>query len=207
MFIISYMLTVLCAYLIGSSNMALYISKLRGIDMRSGGSGNLGTSNAMLMLGWKAGILVGIHDIGKGLIAVLLARYVFPQLPYIGAVAGVAAVFGHIYPFYLHFKGGKGLACYIGMTIALNWRLALAVCIAIVVLTLITGYIVTGTVTTVISVPISMGVMTHSLALTLILCAATAVILYKHRENYIRIYNGTEINLAELIQGKYRHKR
>lgn len=199
MLIVKYLVTVLGAYLIGSSNMALYISKRKGIDMRAGGSGNLGTANSMVMLGLGSGILVGIHDIGKGVLAVLLANLVFPELPYIGAAAGVAAVFGHIYPFYLHFKGGKGLACYIGMTLALNWKLALAVCVAIAVLTLVTGYIVTGTVATVVSVPISMAVMTHSILPALILCAATAVILYKHRENYVRIYDGTEINLYSLM--------
>jgi len=83
----SYVLTVLFGYLLGCSNMALYLSKLKKVDFRSQGSGNLGASNAAVLMGWSAGITVGIHDIGKSVLAVILARLMFPSLPHIGAVA------------------------------------------------------------------------------------------------------------------------
>ena len=73
-------------------------------------SGNLGTSNATILLGLGPGVVVGIHDIGKAAVAVLLAEFFFPQLEYAGAVAGVACVMGHIFPALLKFKGGKGIA-------------------------------------------------------------------------------------------------
>lgn len=198
-----YLIVILGAYLLGSSSMAFYLSKLTQKDFRASGSGNLGASNAMVLLGWGAGVLVGIHDIGKSFAAVLLAKWLFPELPCIGTVAGVACVLGHIYPFYLKFKGGKGLASYIGMMLALDWRVALVVIALLVIVTLVTDYIVLGTVTTVIVSPIGLGLL-RGLLPALILCAATIVILWKHRENYKRIRNGTEIGLRNASKGKHR---
>ena len=93
MTVIRYILVILLSYVLGCSNMALYLSKLRGVDMRKGGSGNLGASNAMILMGWKAGIIVAVHDIGKAVVAVVLAKHFCPGLPLIGAAAGVACVF------------------------------------------------------------------------------------------------------------------
>lgn len=200
-----YIIVVLLAYLMGCSNMALYIAKLKKQDLRSGGTGNLGASNATILLGWRAGVAVGIHDIGKSALAVILAELIFPDLPFIGALAGVASVLGHIFPFYLKFKGGKGFASFIGMSVALNWKIALAVLALMVVVTLITDYLVAGTVTTIVLVPVSIGFMTQSAIVPLILLVATAVIIYKHRENFVRMYNGTEIGLKSTIKGE--HKR
>lgn len=199
-----YLLTAALSYLLGCSSMALYLSKLKGIDMRASGSGNLGASNAMILMGWKAAILVGFHDIGKAVIAVVLAKHLFPQLPLAGVTAGVACVLGHMYPFYLRFKGGKGFASYLGMTFALNWKFALIVLVIVAAVTLITDYIVVGTVTTILLVPAYMGFATRSLLFVLILCVATSAILYKHRENYLRILNGTEIGLRRANRGEHR---
>lgn len=201
-----YAVTILLSYLIGSSSMSWYLSKLKKVNMRAGGSGNLGASNAVALMGWKAGILVGIHDIGKAILAVLLAQMIFPGLAHIGAVAGVSSVLGHIFPFYLKFKGGKGFASYLGMTIALNWKLALVILLIVVLVTLITDYIVVGTVTTVVSVPTYLGIANHSWVLAAILGVATVVILYKHRENYVRIYNGTELGFRGVGRGDHRVK-
>lgn len=201
-----YLLTILGAYLLGSSNMALYISKIKKVDARAGGSGNLGASNATALMGWSAGITVALHDIGKSALAVLLARFFFPELPNIGAVAGIASVLGHIFPFYLKFNGGKGFASFWGMTLALNWKLALIIAVLVVLVTLITDYIVVGTTLTILTVPVYMGIAEHSILLALILCIGTVVIMYKHRMNYVRIYRGTEIGLRSVAQGKHRVK-
>lgn len=201
-----YIIVIIAAYLMGSSNMAFYLSKLKHVDARAGGSGNLGASNATLLMGWWAGILVAVHDIGKSALAVILARLLFPGLSHIGAVAGVASVLGHIYPFYLKFQGGKGFASYLGMTLALNWKFALVIMVLVVVVTLVTNYIVMGTTLTIISTPAYLGWASGSLALALILCIATAVIIYKHRMNYVRIWKGTEIGLLSAVKGEHRVK-
>ncbi len=201
-----YMLIVLLAYLIGTSNMAFYLSKLKKVDMRSSGSGNLGTSNAAILLGWGPGIAVGIHDIGKAVLAVVLAKLCFPELEYAGAAAGVSCVLGHIFPFYLKFKGGKGFAPYIGMTLVLNWKLALVVLAAVVIITLVTDYLVLGTFAAIIAVPVWQGIATGSVILSLILLIATAVIFYKHRENILRLRNGAEIGLRSTARGEHKIK-
>lgn len=200
-----YILVILIGYFLGCSNMAFYLARLRNADLCSGGSGNLGASNAVVLLGWKAGVLTAVHDIGKAVIAVLLAKWLFPELSFAGATAGVACVLGHIFPFFLKFRGGKGFASYFGMTLALNWKLALIVGIAIVVVTLITDYIVCGTLTTIITVPVYLG-FTQGWLVALILCVATAVIAYKHRENYPRMLNGTELGLRSAIKGENKLK-
>lgn len=201
-----YALVILLAYLLGCSNMALYISQIKKLDLRAGGSGNLGASNATALMGWRAGATVAVHDIGKSALAVVLAKLMFPQLPLIGAVAGVASVLGHIFPFYLKFKGGKGFASYIGMTLALNWKLALVIMALVLIVTLITDYIVVGTTLTILSVPTYLGIAEHSILLALILCVATVVIIYKHRMNYVRIYKGTEMGLRSVAKGQYKVK-
>ena len=202
----AYCIVIVIGYLLGCSSMALYLSKLNKVDFRSGGSGNLGASNATILMGWKAGVLVGIHDIGKAALAVILAKVLFPDIARIGAVAGVSCVLGHIFPFYLKFKGGKGFAAYYGMTLALNWKLALVVGIAVILVTLITDYIVSGTMTTIISVPAYLGFADKDGLLVLILLIATAVIVYKHRENFKKILNGTELGLRSAIRGDNRVK-
>lgn len=201
-----YAIVILLSYLLGSSSMAFYLSKWKRVNLRSGGSQNLGASNTTLLLGWKAGILVAVHDILKGVVAVMAAKWMFPQLPWIGAVAGVSCVLGHIFPFYLKFKGGKGFAAYLGMLLALNWKAALVILVAVVVVTLITDYIVTGTTLTVVTAPCWLGIQNHSWLLAGILCIASLVILYKHRENYIRIYQGSEAGLQSAIRGDHRRK-
>ena len=201
MIFLKYILILLAGYLLGCSNMAFYLARARKADLRSAGSGNLGASNAVVLLGWKAGVLTAVHDIGKAFLAVLLAKWLFPELEHAGAMAGVACVLGHIFPFYLKFRGGKGFASYFGMTLALNWKLALIIGAAIVVVTLVTDYIVCGTLTTIITVPIYLGIHHRSLMLALILCIATGVIAYKHRENYPRMLNGTELGLRSAIRG------
>ena len=195
-----YILVIALGYLLGCSNMAYYLAKWKNADFRGNGSGNLGASNATVLLGWRAGIATALHDIGKAVVAVVLIRWLFPDLEYADAAAGVACVLGHIFPFWLKFRGGKGFASFWGMSLALNWKLALIVGVALIAVTIITDYIVCGTLTTIISVPIYIG-FTRSIPAALILCIATVVILFKHRENYPRMLNGTELGLRSAIRG------
>ena len=201
-----YILVIILSYILGSSNMAKYIAAVKKVDLSAGGSGNPGASNAVILMGWGAGVLTAVHDIGKSALAVVLARILFPDLPLIGATAGVSCVLGHIYPFWLKFKGGKGFASYLGMTIALHWKFAIGVLLLVVLVTLITDYIVAATTTTIVIVPIGIGILTQSLLIPLIILLASAVIAWKHRENYVRMYHGTEIRFRKAGRGDYRVK-
>ena len=201
-----YILVVLAAYVLGSSSMAFYLAKLKNVDIRKNGTGNLGASNTTVLLGWWSGILVLIHDVGKGILAVWLSQKLFPELPYIGYAAGVACALGHIFPFYLGFRGGKGFAAYFGMTLALNWKIGLMVALVAVIVTVVTDYIALAATATVLWVPAWFGYAEQSLAPAAILLVLTAVMLFKHKENYRRMLRHEEIGLRSTIKGKNRVK-
>ncbi len=201
-----YLLAAVIGYLLGCSHMAYYISIWKGLDIRSAGSGNLGASNATVLFGWASGVLVAAHDIGKAFLAVWLVKRLFPGLEYAGAAAGIACVIGHIFPFYLKFRGGKGLASWFGMTLALNWKLAVLVAVVVILVTLITDFIALGAISTSILVPVYMGFDTGSWVLALILSLGTVVMLCKHWENILRILRHEEIGLRSTVKGEKRVK-
>ena len=202
-----YVIASLLGYLLGCSNLAYYISRARKYDIRQSGTGNLGASNATVLFGWKAGVAVAVHDAGKALLAVLLAKLLFPDLEYAGAAAGVAAVLGHNFPFYLNFKGGKGTASFVGLTLALNWKLALAILVILVLATIITDYIVIGTFSIIVTVPAYMGLFAHNLMLMAIICIASFAIFFKHWENIGRLIRKEEIGLRSTIRGDKRYDK
>ena len=201
-----YAIAILMGYLLGSSNMAYWISQIKKVDIRSNGSGNLGASNATVLLGWGAGVIVAVHDIGKAFLAVLAVKFLFPDVENVGVVTGVACILGHIYPFYLKFKGGKGLASMIGVVAALDWRVALAVVVLLVVVTLVTDFIALGTISVSVASPLGMWLTTHNWLVALILCIATVVMIFKHADNIKRIRNKTEIGLLSTVKGENRMK-
>ena len=198
-----YVLIALVGYLLGTSSMAFYLSIMTKKDVRKSGSGNLGASNTMALLGWKAAVLVGAHDIGKAWLAVLLAKWIFPNVAFAGAVAGVASVIGHVFPFYLKFKGGKGLASYIGLTAGLDIRLALVIVVVVLGIMIFTDYIALGALAMVVIVPV-VSLFSQGWVLALILCAATVVMIFKHIENLVRIFRGEEMGFRGAAKGKHR---
>ena len=202
-----YFLAAFLGYLLGCSNLAYYLSRAFKRDIRKDGSGNLGASNATILFGWKAGASVAVHDIGKAVLAVILTKGLFPNLEYAGAAAGVAAVLGHIFPFYLKFKGGKGTASFLGLTLALNWRLALAVILILVLATIITDFIVIGTFSAIVTVPVYMGFFARNLILMAIVCVASFAIFWKHRENIGRMIRREEIGLRSTMRGDKRYDK
>ena len=201
--ILFYILTVLGGYLLGCSSMAYYVSRWKKVNLSTNGSGNLGASNTTILLGWRMGILVALHDIFKGAAAVLLAKWLLPDLTYAPVAAGCACVMGHLYPFYLKGKGGKGFASYMGMLLALDWRLGLALIGVALLVTFLSDYIVVGTLTTVVVGPVWIG-FTQSWVSAVIMLAVTAVIFYKHRENLHRILRGSEMALRSPLNGEHR---
>ena len=202
-----YFIASLLGYLLGCSNLAYYISRAAKKDIRQSGTGNLGASNATVLFGWKAGVSVALHDIGKAVLAVILAKVLFPDLENAGAAAGVAAVLGHIFPFYLKFKGGKGTASFLGLTLALNWKLALAVIAILVLATILTDYIVIGTFSAIVTVPVYVGFFAHNLILMAIICIASFAIFWKHRENIGRMIRKEEIGLRSTIREDKRYDK
>src|SRR5450631_3081365 len=128
---ISITVVVLAGYFLGSIPFGVIISKhFRGFDLRTKGSGNMGSTNAFRVLGWKLGLLVQVMDLAKGVAAVLVATYMYNGLPFHNAtmfeditvfrlIAGISAVLGHVYTCFAGFKGGKGISTAAGMLIAI----------------------------------------------------------------------------------------
>lgn len=102
------------AYLIGSIPFGYLVAKLRGINIREVGSGNIGATNIARNLGWKLGAVVGVLDFMKGFFPVLLARLLFDEVGYVLLIS-IMPIVGHIFPIWLHFRGGKGVASIFGL--------------------------------------------------------------------------------------------
>ena len=199
-----YLIIALMGYLFGCSNLAFFMGKAKGFDIRSHGSNNAGASNATVTMGLKAGILVGLHDVAKSCIAALLASFLFPAVQGAAAVAGAAAVIGHIFPFYLNFQGGKGFASFIGMILAMDWKFFLAILLAVLLITLISDYIVLGTFTTIISFPIYLFINHGGMIVISAVVFASLVIFLKHFVNIKRLFTGEEIGLRRTLSKKDR---
>lgn len=183
---------ILIGYLLGCFNLAFIISKIKQVDLRKTGSKNLGASNTFITFGKGLGVLVGASDIFKCTLAILLAKLIFPDIDYLPYLVGVACVLGHMFPFYLKFKGGKGFASFVGMTLGINWKFFIIIGICIILITLITKYIVLATMATVISYPIFLFFDTHNWWIVTMIAILSSIIIIKHYKNLIRIAKGEE---------------
>lgn len=197
-----YVIIALMGYLLGCSNLAFFLGKAKGFDIRSHGSNNAGASNATVTMGLNAGVLVGLHDVAKAFISAFSASVLFPALPGAAAVAGVSAVIGHIFPFYLGFRGGKGFASFLGLILALDWKFFLAILLIVLLITLISDYIVLGTLTTIVSFPVYLAIHHGGILIISMVCTASLVILLKHLVNIKRIFTGEEIGLRRAMSKK-----
>lgn len=184
-------------YGIGCIETAHVVGKLWKVDLRQCGSGNLGTTNALRVLGKKAGAMVFIGDILKSVLAFLLCRAIFREY---GAVAGLfgsaGAILGHNYPFYLHFKGGKGIAAMIGMTAALAFttdiRLAFPNAILGFGLAFLTRYVSVGSLAFALCLPVSCLILGYEAEIVAVTACISALAVWRHRGNIKKLMNGTE---------------
>ncbi len=187
-------LLILAAYLLGSLSGSLLLGKLRGVDIRTQGSGNAGGTNALRTQGAKFALGVVAIDIGKGALAAWLGLR-FAQdtsaawLPYATAFA---AALGHIWPIWHGFRGGKGAATVVG-GVAVLWPAAVPVLLAVWLCALIlTGYVGLSTVLAGCAIAV-LAVATHADAMRLVFAGAVALLLiFTHRANLARLRAGTE---------------
>lgn len=191
------LICMLIGYCIGCIESAHVVGKLWRVDLRQHGSGNLGTTNALRVLGKKAGAMVFIGDIMKSVIAFLICRAIFKDNATVAGLFGsVGAVLGHNYPFYLNFKGGKGIAVMIGMTAALafttNPLLALPNAIIGFGLAFGTRYVSVGSLGFALCLPISCYLLGYEQEVLLITLAASVLAFWRHRKNIKNLLNGTE---------------
>ncbi len=196
--VIQCLLCVLIGYLVGTFNPSYILGLIKGVDIRKIGSGNAGASNALLNFGKLAGVLCALTDIGKTCLAIFVCRHLFAEVESSAVLCGVACILGHIFPFYMHFKGGKGLACYGGMLIMYNWKLFFVFLFLELVIALITDYICFVPMTASVIFPIVYIVISEDIIGALMLFAIAVIILIKHTENIKRILSGTEVRISYL---------
>jgi glycerol-3-phosphate acyltransferase PlsY len=183
---------ILLAYLIGSVPFAWLLTRRWGkADLRGVGSGNLGAANVLRAWGVKAGVIVAVLDITKGAVSVALAERLAGSAA-APAAAGLAAIIGHIYPVWLRFRGGKGVATACGVFSMLT-PLAVPPALAVFIATVwITKYISLGSMLASLALPPMAYALGSSAPVLGAACAASAIIVFRHRANVLRLRMGTE---------------
>ncbi len=207
---ISLIVIIVLSYLAGSIPTSIIMSKLtRGIDIRDHGSGNAGATNAIRVLGWKIGIIVIIVDVGKAVLATLLISKIrIDPVPLshnmVQIIAGLSAIFGHIWTIFAGFKGGKGVGTAAGMLFSL-YPIAGVICLVIFGIVLLTGrYVSVASMTAAISLPIVILILNkffnYSISNELFYFAIfmAALIVFTHRSNIKRLMNGEENRIKKI---------
>lgn len=202
----------LIGYVFGLIQTGYLYGKTQHIDIRTKGSGNAGTTNALRTMGWKAGIITLLGDCFKCVCAVLVVRLIFGGkygdiMPLLSQYAGLGAILGHNYPFYMKFKGGKGIAVTAGIIIT-TWNIwIMLICLAVfVVCVAATKYVSVGSLAVVVTYLICVvayGQMggfhvdgSHLYEMYVLAALVVVSAFYKHRANIRRLANGTENKLS-----------
>jgi glycerol-3-phosphate acyltransferase PlsY len=197
------LLAIIIGYLLGNINASYILGKFfKGIDIREKGTTNAGAANAVLVMGWKLGAASFLIDALKAATAMWIVKYVTNGNTDLSVLAGSMAMVGHIYPVFLKFKGGKGIASILGIMLGLNGYIALVLYITIVLGALITNYLVIGELLILILFPVAVylfGYSNFTVALIVFVCLLST---YKLRDNLSRTFSGTEQKLSSVLRKK-----
>lgn len=182
---------------IHGSNVAQAFS---GVNLKETGHGNAGASNATLSLGWKYGVLVALIDIGKGVLAIILARFVLSnytnfteaEISLLLYLTGAAVILGHNFPLHMKFRGGKGTASLIGIFLALDWKFGCIAVLALVITSLLTNYLIIGVFVLYIVFCVSTFIVNPTIGPFIISITLLLIAFYLHLENIKRMSIGTE---------------
>lgn len=204
----AYIIITVLAYLIGSINFSIIISKkMAGFDVREKGSGNAGTTNMLRSVGKRAAALTLVCDILKGVVAILVAIIVGAIMKNIDKallvqLAGIAVVIGHTFPIFFGFKGGKGVATSLGVLLLVNWKIGLICLVFAIVLMVLTKMVSVGSVGAAILYPIlvlfigtnfTVSEGTNYLVFSILLAV---IVAFNHRANIKRILEGKENKIS-----------
>lgn len=189
---------ILLGYLAGTVNPSYIIGKFKGFDIRKKGSGNAGGSNALIVMGKAVGFICMLFDIIKAFCIVKLTGWLFAGAKFCFPATAASVVLGHMFPFYMRFRGGKGLACMGGSLLAYSPLAFLIILAAEAVLAFSINYICVVPISCAVILPVIYGIVSADIYGALILGAAGIAVLLKHIENIRRIRNGTEVRLSYL---------
>lgn len=192
--------SMLIGYAFGCIQSAYLIGRNVGkLDIREHGSGNAGASNVTTIMGVKYGAMVGIVDILKGVLAVLVVKWLYPANPELAFLSGLMAIIGHMFPVYMRFKGGKGVATLIGMMIGVNWLFGLIFALLVILPALVTDYIVSGSLTSFVALPVISFLQQYPILILLFSLMLMGLSFYLHRENIRRIMAGEELKIRSVL--------
>ncbi|QXW65831.1 glycerol-3-phosphate 1-O-acyltransferase PlsY [Streptobacillus moniliformis] len=194
-------LTVL-AYLLGSIPNALWIGKIfKNIDVREYGSGNVGSTNAARVLGWKLGLFTLLLDVLKGSIFVIVAKKLNLDDIYL-VLIGMSAILGHSYSIYLGFKGGKAVATSLGVFIILVPKVILLLLIVFIVIVFITQYVSLSSITCAFLLPILVYMLYNNVVYTIFGLFIAMIIIIRHKSNIINLINKKEAKFFDKANKK-----
>jgi glycerol-3-phosphate acyltransferase PlsY len=199
-------LLILGSYLVGSIPFGYLIGRgLRDRDIRASGSGNLGATNVLRVMGWQPAVSVLLLDLAKGVVPILIGKQLAVPSAWLGAM-GLAAVVGHIFPIFLAFRGGKGVATGIGAFGTLAPLAGLGALVVFGVVVASTRYVSLGSVTATASFPLlallfdgAAGREALDPALVGFAAAASALVIFQHRSNLKRVRAREELKLGERL--------
>ncbi len=202
-----YFLGVAVGYLLGCISPTYLFSMIKNIDMRKSGTGNLGATNAMLTLGKSVGAAVMVFDIAKAFVPVLIYKILYADDHILMLSVGLAAVVGHAFPFYLKFRGGKGVATLAGLVLAYNPLMFLMLFSLGALFVLIFRYVFALPISAAAIFPILVAIYTSSLTPTLLAIAIGAVVIFRHKTNFARVLDGREMKITDYFRGTYEVQR
>lgn len=196
-------LSLLIGYLLGTLSPAALLSKIKKMDLRNIGTKNLGASNTMLVLGKGYGALVMVIDIAKAVIAAKIAKWLFPKLAVAGLLAGLGAVIGHVYPFYMGFRGGKGLAAFGGMVLAYKpIYFVILLCLGLVLM-IIVNFSAVMPMSAAVLFPILVWFDSGDWCMALTAAAASLLVIIKHWSNIEKGKSGRDLNIRKFIKNGF----
>jgi glycerol-3-phosphate acyltransferase PlsY len=185
------MLSIILGYLAGSVPFAFLLARRRGIDVRIAGRGNVGAANVLRTTGTGRAVAVMALDVAKGALAVVLAHLTNAGAA-LTALTGAAAVVGHVYPVWLRFHGGKGVAVAAGAFAVLTPAATGVAALLFLVMVWSTRYVSLGSITATVTLPAAAWATGAPLAVVVAAAATAALILFRHRANIRRLRAGTE---------------
>lgn len=202
---IEIIIVIIIAYLFGSVSSAIIICKIMGLpDPRSLGSLNPGATNVLRIGGKKAAAITMIGDVLKGVIPVLLAKWL--GLAPIGiALTAFAAFLGHLYPLFFGFVGGKGVATLIGGLLAISWPTGICFLLTWLIITLLFRYVSLASIAAAMLAPIYLWFFTHDLAYVIVAILMALMVIYRHKTNITNLRNGTENKISNKFGNKNIH--
>lgn len=183
----------IAAYLIGSLNGSLLSSRLFWRDdIRKYGSGNAGATNVLRTYGVKWTVLVSLWDIGKGVLAVWIGRWILPESAHAALLAGLAVIIGHVLPLFFKFKGGKGVFTSLAVFIAWDWQVASIALGVFLLVVLLTRFVSLGSICAGVTLPFLGLLFDRGWDFVLTYAAVMLLLIVLHRENIKRLLKGTE---------------